>query len=191
MNLAPQKHKVCVSEWHKMGKYNIFPPDARMELIKGEIIDMAPIGPSHAGCVINLIEMFANQKGKTALINVQNPIQLGNLSEPEPDLVLLRPVSHFYREKHPTVEDIFLLIEVSDTTIKHDRETKIPLYATDGIVESWLIDLNEFQVEVYLNPTANGYTNKRIFGSEQILIPSQLPHIEIPVSDILMGTFQK
>jgi Uma2 family endonuclease len=78
------------------------------------------------------------------------------------------------------------LIEVSDTTIKHDREEKIPLYATDGIVEIWLIDLNEFQVEVYLNPTAHGYTNKRIFDTEQILIPSQLPHIKIPGSNILM-----
>jgi len=186
MNIAPQKHKVSVSEWHKMGEYNIFPPDTRMELIKGEMIDMAPIGPSHASCVRHLIELFASRKGKAALLDVQNPIQLGNLSEPEPDLVLLRPVSHFYRERHPTAKDVFLLIEVSDTTIKHDREEKIPLYATDGIVESWLIDLNDFQVEVYLNPTANGYTNKRIFNTEQILIPSQLPHIEIPISHILL-----
>ncbi len=185
MNPAPQKHQICVSEWHKMGEYNIFPPDARMELIKGEIIEMAPIGPSHAGCVIKLIELFANQKGKNALINVQNPIQLGNLSEPEPDVVLLRPASHFYQKQHPTADDIFLLIEVSDTTLKHDRDEKIPLYAKDGIIECWLIDLNEFQIEVYLNPSANGYTHKRIFESGQTLIPSQLPQIKIPVSEIL------
>jgi Uma2 family endonuclease len=185
MNFVPQKHKVSVSEWHKMVKYNIFPPEARMELIEGEIIDMAPIGPSHAGCVIKLIDLFANQKEKSALLNVQNPIQLGNASEPEPDLALLRPASHFYRERHPTAEDILLLIEVSDTTVKHDREVKIPLYAKDGIVECWRVDLNEFQVEVYLNPTANGYTSQRIFESVQTLIPSQLPHIEIPVSEIL------
>ena len=81
MSLVPQKHKVSVSEWHKMGEYNIFPPEARMELIKGEIIDMAPIGPSHASCVRHLIELFASQKGKSALIDVQNPIQLGDLSD--------------------------------------------------------------------------------------------------------------
>jgi len=184
MSLTPQKHRFSVSEWHKMGTINIFPPDARMELIEGEIIDMAPIGPSHAGCVINMIELFASQKGKTALINVQNPVLLGNVSEPEPDLTLLRP-ARFYRKRHPTAEDIFLLVEVSDTTVHHDREQKIPIYAKDGIVECWLVDLNEFQVEVYLNPTANGYTNKRIFDSEQTLIPSQLPHIKIPVSEIL------
>ncbi len=184
MLLTPQKHKVSVSEWHKMGEHNIFPPDTRMELIKGEIINMAPIGPSHASCVRHLLEMFAEQKGKTAILDVQNPIQLGTLSEPEPDLVLLRPASNFYCERHPTAQDVFLLIEVSDTTSKHDREERIPLYAEDGIVESWLIDLNEFHVEVYLNPTPNGYTNKRIFASEEILIPTQLPHINIPVSNI-------
>lgn len=186
MNLTPQKHKISVSEWHKMGKYNIFPLEKRMELIKGEIIDMAPIGPSHAASVKNLIELFANQKGKAAFINVQNPIQLSDFSEPEPDFVLLRPSPTLYKNGHPTAADILLLIEVSDTTVKHDREKKMPLYAKDGIVESWLVDLNEFQVEVYLNPTANGYTNKHIFKSEHILRPSQLPHIEIPISNILM-----
>ena len=185
MNGTIQKHRVTVSEWHNMGKYNIFPPKARMELIEGEIIDMAPIGPSHAGCVINLIELFAHQKGKGVLLNVQNPILLSDLSEPEPDLTLLHPISHFYRKKHPTPEDVFLLIEVSDSTLNYDRDKKIPLYAKEGIVECWLVDLNEFQIEVYLNPRANGYTTKHIFESEQILIPSQLPHIKIPVSDIL------
>lgn len=183
MKRVPQKHRFSVSEWHQMGSINLFPPDARMELIEGEIIDMAPIGPSHAGCVINLIELFANQKGKTALINVQNPVFLGNISEPEPDLTLLRP-ARFYRERHPTVADIFLLIEVSDTTVQHDREKKIPIYAQAGIVECWLVDVNEFQVEVYLNPTAKGYANQHIFDSEQTIIPSQLPHIKIPVVEI-------
>jgi Uma2 family endonuclease len=183
MNFVPQKHRFSVSEWHKMGRLNLFPADARMELIEGEIIDMAPIGPSHAGCVINLIELFASQKGKTALINVQNPIQLSDISEPEPDLTLLRPAS-VYRERHPTAEDILLLIEVSDTTVQHDRDEKIPVYAKDGIVECWLVDLNNFQVEVYLNPTANGYTHKRIVDSEQTLVPKLLPHIKIQVSKI-------
>jgi len=185
MNTAIQQHRVTVSEWHNMGKYNIFPPNARMELIEGEIIDMAPIGPSHAGCVRNLIELLSLQKGKAAWLDVQNPILLSNLSEPEPDLTLLRPISHFYRERHPTPEDIFLLIEVSDSTVHYDRDQKIPLYAKEGIVECWLVDLNEFKIEVYLNPTANGYTTKHIFESEQILIPSQLPHIKIPVAEIL------
>jgi len=185
MNFAPQKYRVSVKEWHKMGKYNIFPPETRIELIEGEIIAMAPIGATHAGCVFNLIEILSTQKGKAAQINVQNPIQLNNLSEPEPDFVLLRPNPQLYQNGHPTAADILLLIEVSDSTINYDRGTKIPLYAKDGIVESWIIDLNAKQVEVYLNPTRQGYTEKRIFLPGEMLIPSQLPHIKIGVSDIL------
>jgi Uma2 family endonuclease len=167
-----------------MGEYNIFPPTARMELIEGEIIEMPPIGPTHAGCVFNLIELFATQKGNTAFINIQNPIQLSNFSEPEPDVILLRPDSQLYKTGHPTAGDILLLIEVSDSTINYDRNTKIPLYARDGIIECWIVDISAKTVEVYLNPTKNGYTDKRIFQSEQILIPTQLPHIKIPIADI-------
>jgi Uma2 family endonuclease len=184
MNVAIQKHRVTVSEWHKMGKYNIFPPNARMELIEGEIIDMAPIGPSHASCVRNLIELLSIQKGKAALLDVQNPILLSNSSEPEPDLTLLRPMAHIYRQRHPIPEEIFLLIEISESTIHYDRDQKIPLYAKEGIVECWLVDLNEFQVEVYQNPTANGYTSQQIFESGQVLIPKQLSHIKIPITEI-------
>jgi len=182
--ITPHKYCVTTSEWHKMGEYNIFPPTARMELIEGEIIEMPPIGPTHAGCVFNLIELFTTQKGKTAFINIQNPIQLSNFSEPEPDVVLLRPDSQLYKTGHPTARDILLLIEVSDSTINYDRNTKIPLYARDGIIECWIVDINAKTVEVYLNPTKNGYTDKRIFQSEQILIPTQLPHIKIPIADI-------
>ncbi|EDN70444.1 Protein of unknown function DUF820 [Beggiatoa sp. PS] len=184
MNLAPHKYCVNVSEWHKMGKHQIFPPTAKMELIEGEIIEMAPIGPTHAGCVFNLIELFASQKGKTAFLNVQNPIQLSNFSEPEPDVVLLRPNSQLYKQGHPTAADILLLIEVADTSVQYDRDTKIPLYASDGIIECWLVDLNAKIVEIYQNPTKNGYIDKQTFHSGQILIPTQLPHIKIPVSDI-------
>ncbi|MEK8018969.1 MAG: Uma2 family endonuclease [Candidatus Parabeggiatoa sp.] len=185
MNTVPQKYSVSVREWHKMGKYNIFPPEVRIELIEGEMIEMAPIGPTHACCVFNLIEILSTQKGKAAQINVQNPIQLNDLSEPEPDLVLLRPNPQLYQNGHPTAADILLLIEVSDSTIKYDRDTKIPLYAKDGIVESWIVDLSAKQVEVYLSPTTQGYTEKRIFQPGESLIPSQLPHIKIDVSDIL------
>ncbi len=106
MNTVPQKYSVSVKEWHKMGKYNIFPPEVRIELIQGEMIEMAPIGPTHACCVFNLIEILSTQKGKAAQINVQNPIQLNDLSEPEPDLLLLRPNPQLYQNGHPTAVDI-------------------------------------------------------------------------------------
>ncbi|HEC85422.1 MAG TPA: Uma2 family endonuclease, partial [Thioploca sp.] len=173
MNLAPHKYRVNLSEWHKMGQHNIFPPQARVELIEGEIIEMPPIGPTHAGCVFNLIELLASQKGKMAALNVQNPIQLSDFSEPEPDVVLLRPSPQLYKVGHPTAADILLLIEVSDTSVNYDRDTKIPLYARDGIIECWLVDVGARTVEVYLNPTQHGYTEKRLFQLKQTLIPTQ------------------
>jgi len=181
---APQKYRVSVAEWHKMGESNIFPPLTRIELIAGEIIEMAPIGHFHAGCVTNLLELFARQKGKSALISVQNPIHVDGFSEPEPDLVLLRQNVTLYKTGHPTASDILLLVEVSDSTLKYDREMKIPLYARAGIIESWIVDLNEKKVEVYRNPTAEGYIDKQIFHHQEILVPVQLSHIKIQVADI-------
>jgi Uma2 family endonuclease len=181
----PQRHHVTVTEWHKMGEYNVFEPETRIELVEGEIIDMAPIGPSHGGCVKTLINLFSKQITDKAILSVQDPIQLSDFSEPEPDIALLRVVSHFYRKRHPTATDVLLVVEVAETSAKHDRNKKIPLYARHGIVECWLIDLTANQVEIYLSPSTDGYAEKHIARSGQNLVPSQLPRIKIAVSDIL------
>jgi Uma2 family endonuclease len=186
MKLAHRKHQFTISEWHKMGKYNIFEPHARMELIEGEIIDMAPIGPSHGGRVKRLNHLFSRQLGDSAIIGVQDPIQIRDDSEPEPDLAILRPEPNFYTERHPKPDDILLLIEVSDTTINYDRDKKVPLYANNGIVEFWLVDLGEETIEIYLEPHPQGYAQKRIAKSGEILVPSQLPQVTMAVSDILV-----
>jgi Uma2 family endonuclease len=167
-----------------MGEYSVFEPDARIELLDGGMIEMAPIGPFHGGCVKTLIHLFSKQLAGSALLSVQDPIQLDDLSEPQPDLALLRLVSHFYRQRHPTAADIFLVIEVADSSAKHDRETKIPLYGRHGIVECWLVDLMAKQVEVYRQPTAQGYAEIRILRSGDFLSPSPLPQIQIAVSEL-------
>jgi Uma2 family endonuclease len=180
----PQAHRVTVFEWHKMGEYQVFEPDARIELLNGGMIEMAPIGPFHGGCVKTLIHLLSRQMAGAALLSVQDPIQLSDLSEPQPDLALLHLVSHFYRQKHPTAADIFLVIEVADSSAKHDRETKIPLYGRHGIIECWLVDLMAKQVEVYRQPTAQEYAEKRVLRSGDLLSPSQLPQIQIAVSEL-------
>jgi len=181
---VPQKYRVSVVEWHKMGENNVFPPQARVELIAGEMIEMSPIGYFHAACVTHLNELFARQKGKSALISVQNPIHIDDFSEPEPDLVLLRPNASLYKTGHPTASDILLLIEVSDSTVKYDREVKIPLYAQAGIIEAWVVNLNAQKVEVYRHPKAESYIDKQVFQRQDILVPTQLSHVKIQVSDI-------
>lgn len=184
MNVIPQKYFISVIEWHKMGEHHIFQPEMRLELIEGEIIKMSPIGFLHAECVTRLNHLFVPQVVGVAKVSVQNPIQLSDFSEPEPDLVLLRPSPQLYQKGHPTPADILLLIEVSDTTVKYDRHRKIPLYAREGIVESWLVNLEAKQVEIYLNPTTTSYAKVTIATRHDTLIPSQLPLVKIPLAEI-------
>lgn len=180
-----QKHFFSISDWHQMGENNLFPPDTRIELIEGKIIDMAPIGSLHAGCVSWLTRFFVTQVADLAIVKVQDPVQLGNFSEPQPDLMVLRPDPHFYRKKHPSSAEVLLLIEVSDSTIHYDRKTKIPLYARYGIVEAWLINLEQDSIEVYLKPQEQGYREKHIFSRDEFIVSSQLSHIKVMVSEVL------
>ena len=185
MMITPQKHRFNISDWHQMGKQNLFLPDARMELIEGEIIDMVPIGTSHAGCVSWLNHFFVTQVAGSAIVKVQDPVQLGNFSEPQPDLMILRPEPHFYRKRHPTSVDVLLLIEVAESTLNYDRRTKMPLYARYGIVEAWIVNLEQNCIEVYLKPQAAGYQKQHIFQSGEVIIPSQLELIKVSVSAVL------
>ena len=181
----PSNHLFSVEDWHKMGNMGLFAQNTRLELIEGEIIDMGPIGSLHAGQVNRLNYLFNRQIADSAIISVQNPVTLGDSSEPQPDLMVLRPDPHFYSEKHPTPQDVLLLIEVSDSTLTYDRNVKKPLYARYGIVEYWVVNLKNDCIEVYLNPQAQDYTLIHIMRRGKVIIPSQLPHISIGVSDVL------
>ena len=184
MMTAPQKHRFNVSDWHQLGEKNFFLPDARMELIEGEIIDMVPIGSSHAGCVSWLNHFFVIQVADLAIVKVQDPVQLSNFSEPQPDLMILRPEPLFYRKRHPTPADVLLLIEVSESTLNYDRHTKVPLYARHGIIETWIVNLEQNCIEVYLKPQELGYQEKHIFQRGEVIIPSQLAQIKIIVAEV-------
>jgi Uma2 family endonuclease len=157
----------------------------RVELIAGEIVEMAAIGRRHAACVRRLDNLFSQRLSGEALVDTQNPIQLNDNSEPQPDVVLLKPRDDFYESGHPQTSDIFLLIEVADATIKYDREVKVPLYAKDNILEVWLVDINEQIVEVYREPTSDGYRNIQQFISGQTLSIQAFPEIKITVNDVL------
>jgi len=151
------RHRLTVSDYQRMGEAGILDQNARVELIAGEIIDMAPIGSLHAGTVNRLIRMLERTVGDAAVLSVQNPIVLGPYSEPEPDVALLKPRGDFYTAAHPVPDDVLLIIEVADTTVRYDREVKVPLYASTGIPEVWLIDLARKAVEVYRQPSEHGY----------------------------------
>lgn len=171
-----------------MGKTRFLDPKARMELIDGELFEMAPIGSFHAGTVGILDRLFAKVIADAAIIHVQSPIVLGDYSEPQPDLMLLRPKPDYYLSAHPSAEDVLLLIEVSDSTVQFDRKTKVPLYARHGIPEIWLVvGPRRRHVEVYRDPLPErGDYRTRFQAREGVLAPVLLPEVEIRLSDVFI-----
>ncbi len=161
-------HRLTVADYHRMGEAGLFAPEARTELIEGAIIDMTPIGPNHAGVVTQLNQALALAVGRSLIVAVQNPLHLGNWSEPEPDLVLLRSRDDFYRSRHPRPEDVVLVVEVADTTVAFDRHTKLPLFAHHGIPEAWLVDLPAGVLEIHREPEEGAYTRLDRLGPDDL-----------------------
>jgi Uma2 family endonuclease len=167
-----------------MRETGILKEDDRVELIDGEVRLMSPIGPLHAAIVNRLTAFISRQVGDTVLLSVQNPIQLHDYTEPQPDLTLLQPRDDFYAHAHPRPDDVFLVIEIADTSIEYDRDEKIPHYAEAGIAESWLIDVNSQTIEQYTQPRNAGYRNKLIVAYDEIIIAQTIPQLQIPVERI-------
>ncbi len=182
---AVRKHLTDVQEWQRLGEANIFAPTARIELIEGEILDMAPIGFYHAGHLKRLNKLFTRLVGDQAIIGIQDPLQLSNLSEPEPDFMLLRPEPDFYTSRHPNAEDVLLLIEVADSSLDYDQNEKLRLYARYNIGEYWLLNLNDYCLEVYRQPYKDLYQQKMTLHRGDNITLSQLTNITINLSDIL------
>ncbi len=153
------RHRLTVADYYRMGEAGVFAPDARVELIEGEVIDMAPIGTRHASAVSRLTRAATAAVGTTAIVSVQNPLRLNDLSEPEPDLMLLEPRADFYGSAHPTAADVLLLIEVADTNARYDREIKLPLYARHGIPEVWIVDLDARLVRFFRAPAGDVFAD--------------------------------
>ena len=181
----PTKHLTNLDEWRRIGEANIFPPDSRLELIDGEILEMAPIGFNHAGHINRINRLFSKLLGDRTIISIQNPLQLGDLSEPEPDFMLLKPEVDFYCSRHPNADDVLLLIEVADSSLAFDQKQKQRLYALHDIPEYWLLNLNDNCLEVYRHPHGDSYEQKTTLRAGDSISLSQLPDIAIKLSDIL------
>jgi Uma2 family endonuclease len=184
MNTTLLIHRFTAKEYHKLAERNILHEDDRVELIDGRIIDMTPIGSKHAACVRRLNRLFTLKLQTRAIVQVQNPIQLDDQSEPKPDIALLKNSDDFYAEKLPATDDILLVIEVADSSLEYDRETKIPLYARANIQEVWLVNLMENTVEVYSDPSPDGYNTITKRRHNQTISPKSFPDITAVVSEI-------
>ncbi len=184
MSVQLLRRKFSVQQYHQMLASGILREDDRVELLRGEIIEMSPIGTKHAACVNRLVNLLVQLLDKRAIIAAQNPVVLNNNSEPQPDVALVQPRNDFYATAHPQPQDIFLLIEVADSTVMYDREEKIPLYAEANIMEVWLVDINAEMVEVYQQPTGGTYQLMHKLTRDERLSIKAFPDINITVKQI-------
>lgn len=141
-----------------MAEVGLLAPDARVELIEGEIIDMAPPGSRHAAIVSFLTQVITAAVGKSAIVSVQQPVRLSRSTEPQPDLAVLRARKDFYSGNHPTAVDVLLLVEVSDSSVRYDRQIKLPLYARHGVREFWLVDVSKRELSMFRAPQDGSYS---------------------------------
>jgi Uma2 family endonuclease len=180
------RYRFSVADYHRLGETGILAGDRRVELIDGEIRHMNPIGPLHAGTVSHLLHLLSRQLGERALLSVQNPVQLDDFSEPQPDLMVLRPRDDSYTTAHPQPADVFVIVEVADTTERYDREEKILRYARAGIAEAWLVLPGVKTIEQYTEPRGGSYRSVRIHKAGDALFSAGGPELQLALDSLFL-----
>lgn len=181
----PQRHAISVDEYLRMGQAGVFAHDVRLELMEGEIVEMAPIGSAHAAVVRTLAELLRPEEGKF-ILSVQDPLILAERSAPQPDLMLLKWREDRYYTAHPRVEDVLLLVEVADTTRDFDLTVKVPLYAQSGVPEVWVVDIVQHDMHVFREPAPRGYVSRLKLPVEGCIAADALGRT-IRVADLFPG----
>ena len=183
MAVAMPTHRFTVDEFERMIEAGVLAEDARVELIRGEIVEMSPIGGRHIACVARSTSLLARQTGPDVWVSVQSAIRLPEDGEPQPDIVLLR--STYRAPTPPSPVDIVLVIEVADSSLHHDRNAKLPLYAEAGIPEAWIFDLLHDQIERHTEPHEGRYRQVAVAGRGQALSSAVAPTVTFEVDEAL------
>ena len=185
-NLEPTAIKrLSVKSYHRMSELDILDPNERTELIAGQITLMAAKGTPHVTSLHLLANALREQLGNTALVRTQDPIQLDDFSEPEPDLVIVKGTVLEYAEQHPRPEHVYLVVEVTDSTLKQDCEIKEKLYAQAGLIDYWVVNLKKRQLHIFRDPTPTGYTSHLILTEPNQASPLAFPNLIVILTSIL------
>ncbi len=179
-------HRITVDEFYRMAEVGLLAPDARVELIEGVIIDMAPIGTFHAVVVDRLVKLLVPAVGDYAVVRVQGPVRLSCDSEPLPDIALLKPLPGGYSGAHPQGADTLLAIEVSDTTFRYDRTIKLPLYARHGVQEVWIADVNRGGIHVCRSRMDLGYSDIQFIAEPRRLVIASLGDVSVDLTGLFV-----
>src|ERR1051326_4617931 len=185
MVLTAPHYKLTVDQYDEMIRCCIFPPDAKVELLDGELIEMSSQGNRHARCVRALNGLVHAAGVVPGTVDVQLPMRLSETSEPEPDLSLLNPDREAYRQRKSATQDVLLIIEVAVSSRDYDRSEKVPRYAEAGIPEVWLVDLVEDVVRAYRQPEGGRYLSQSLAYSDEWIAPERLPNLRLEVREIL------
>jgi Uma2 family endonuclease len=180
------RHRLTVRDYHRLGEAGVLGEDDRVELLEGQLVDMSPIGPRHALAVDALTELLVHAAAGRAAVRVQNPIVLDDSSEPQPDFTLLRKPWHGYPEAHPRPPDVYLVIEVADSSLEFDLGAKLELYARAGIREFWVVDLTSNRVLVHRSPGDSRYGSITSVDMSGALQVEALPGVTIAAAQIFV-----
>jgi Uma2 family endonuclease len=180
-----RRHRITGDEYYRMAEVGILPPDARVELIEGEIIDMAPIGTGHGGTVTQLGQLLSKAAGDLACVLTQQVVRLSDISEPQPDLALVKPRADFYKKIHPGPLDTLLIIEVSEASLRYDVQIKAPLYALHGVPEYWVVDLKGREIRFFRSPQSGQYTDVTSTSEPGLVTPTALCGVRIDLTHVL------
>ena len=187
MNVQPQPRRLrfSVDEYYQMIELGMLKDYEKAEIIEGELIDKMPIGEKHSAVVEKLSEILRDKLGESVSLRNQQPIKFSDYNEPQPDLAILQRRDDFYFYENPVPKDVLVLIEVSDATLKYDRDTKLALYAEAEIPEVWIVNLPNNIIEVHQKPSNGIYQLAKIFKRGESVKSAILPNLNLKVDEIL------
>ena len=177
--------KWTVKEYHKLGEMGFFHPEERVELLSGNIIKLSAKGTAHTSALGRTDRLLQDLFGNLAWVRMQDPIALDDNSEPEPDIALVRIDPFDYATHHPTPSEVYLIIEVADTSLTFDREIKAKAYARSGIADYWVLNVNDRQIHVFREPAENRYQSELILGENGSISPLHFPTVNIAIQAML------
>jgi Uma2 family endonuclease len=185
MAIQNPKRLISIDDYHRMAADGLFSEDDRVELIDGEIVEMTAIGNPHASGVRRLDDLLSTALGRQVLVDTQNPLLLGQWSEPQPDLTVLPRRDDYYLSATPTASEAILVVEIADSSVAYDRKVKGPLYARHEVREYWLLDLPAKVLEVYRRSGPDGYREVRRLHRGDTVSLEAFPEVVFSVSDLL------
>ncbi|MCC3407795.1 MAG: Uma2 family endonuclease [Microcoleus sp. PH2017_10_PVI_O_A] len=176
---------LTVQEYDRMTEIGIFDEDERVELLAGQIVKMAAKGTAHGAAVKRTEKLLENRLGERVLVRLQDPVRLDNYSEPEPDISVVIPDPLYYEDHHPTPSEIYLIVEVADTTLRTDCGIKAKIYAESGIADYWVLDVNNRQLHVFREPSQDGYQSRVILADDASISLLRFPDRSFFVREML------